>query len=317
MAQLSGDLRSHDAASATEAPERPPCPAPADYRRELARYDQSARVGRWHGPRYRMTYRILGDGPPLVLVPGIASTYRIYTLLLNRLSERFTTILYEYPGEEPDDRADLARIDHRDLVEDLVGLLDHLKTDRAFVAGISFGSTVVLRALYCHPRRFPRAAVFGAFAERPIALLERLALRIATLVPGTVRRLPFRRAVLTYNSKLDFPSVVEDRFPFYLEQNGLTPIKALAHRVRLLADLNLKPILPPIRPDVLLIHGNEDRIIPRRDFDLLKSEMRSAESVILPTVGHQAQLTHPDLLARFIGDWFLPAPPQGCPNLGR
>src|SRR5262245_49551403 len=77
---------------------RPPCPAPARIHAEVARYDQAAQVGCWHGPRYRMTYRTLGDGPPLFLIPGIASTYRVYALLLNRLGAHFRTILYDYPG---------------------------------------------------------------------------------------------------------------------------------------------------------------------------------------------------------------------------
>ena len=52
-----------------------------------------------------MTYRTLGHGPPLFLIPGIASTYRVYALLLNRLAEHFRTILYDYPGEHADDAA--------------------------------------------------------------------------------------------------------------------------------------------------------------------------------------------------------------------
>ena len=58
------------------------CPAPADFLAEVASYDRGAEVGIWKGPRYRMTYRSLGEGPPLLLVPGIASTYRGYSLTL-------------------------------------------------------------------------------------------------------------------------------------------------------------------------------------------------------------------------------------------
>ncbi len=52
-----------------------------------------------------MTYRVLGDGPPLVLIPGLASTYRGYTLTLYILATRFRTIVYDYPGEQPGDEA--------------------------------------------------------------------------------------------------------------------------------------------------------------------------------------------------------------------
>ena len=75
----------------------------------------SAEVGRWQGPRHRLTYRILGEGPPLVLIPGIASTYRVYALLLNRLGEHFRTILFDYPGEDPDDGARLVLVEFSDF----------------------------------------------------------------------------------------------------------------------------------------------------------------------------------------------------------
>ncbi len=77
------------------------CQPPADWRLELRKYDELARVATWPGPRYRMTYRILGEGPALIWIPGIASTYRTYTLVLNRLAEKFRTIQYDYPGRPP------------------------------------------------------------------------------------------------------------------------------------------------------------------------------------------------------------------------
>ena len=167
--------------------DRPPCPAPARIRHEVADYDARSETRRWDGPDYRMTYRSLGDGPPLFVVPGIASTYHVYALLLNQLSTRFRTIIYDYPGEHADDGAKLRRITHDSLVEHLFGLIDHLNIGRAFLAGISFGSTVVLKALDREPRRFPRAVVQGAFAHRRVFCAERLALSLGRLVPGKAR----------------------------------------------------------------------------------------------------------------------------------
>ena len=278
------------------------------------RYDRGAEVGEWSGPRYRMTYRVLGDGPPLIWLPGIASTYRVYSLVLNRLAERFQTIQYEYPGDREGDGARLGRIRHDDLVDDLFGLIDHLRLGRLFLAGISFGSTVALKALDCEPRRFPRAVVQGAFARRRFTPAERLALFLGRRIPGTAARLPFREKVLEHNSRMDFPRIIEDRWPFYLEQNGLTPIKALAHRTSLVARLDLRPTLARIGSDLLLIQGREDRIVPERYFEELKALLPHSESLVLPTVGHIPHLTHAEMLARAIGDWLLPCNPEGCPR---
>ena len=206
------------------APEPQPCPPPANFRVEVDRYDAHATVSHWAGPRYRMTYRIVGDGPPLIVIPGIASTYRTYALLLNRLGERFRTVLYDYPGENRGDGASLGRITHDHLVDDLFGLIEHLNIGRVFLLGISFGSTITLKALYREPRRFPKAAVQGAFAFRSFTRGERWALRLGRLIRGSARQIPLRRQILTYNTKSEFPSILADRFDYYLEQNGQTPI---------------------------------------------------------------------------------------------
>jgi pimeloyl-ACP methyl ester carboxylesterase len=291
---------------------RPPCPAPAVFGDEVVHYDSQALVGRWDGPRYGMTYRTLGNGPPLIVVPGIASTYRTYALLLNRLAGRFRTIIYDYPGDQPDDGSRLATISHDNLVADLFGLVDHLKIGRVFLAGLSFGSTITIKALHREPRRFPKAVLQGGFACRDFSLGERLALRLGRLVPGHVARLPFHRPVLTHNNRSEFPALLEDRWSFYIEENGRTPIKALAHRLSLLTDLDLRPILAGVPTEVLLVQGNEDRIVARRYFDMLQAGLPRAQGAILPTVGHQPHLTHGEAIAGLIGDWLLPCAPDGC-----
>jgi pimeloyl-ACP methyl ester carboxylesterase len=259
-----------------------------------------------------MTYRALGNGPPLFLVPGIASTYEIYALLCNQLAPRFRTILYDYPGEHEDDLADLSAITHDHLVDDLFGLIDHLRVGRAYLVGVSFGSTIALKSLRREPRRFPRAAVQGAFAHRDFAWTERWALRLGRLVKGSVGGLPMSSLIFAYNHRAEFPTILEDRWRFCLEKNAQTPIQALAHRIGLLTRLDLRPVLPEIPTEILLVAGNEDRIIGRRYFDLLKTALPRAEGVRMPTVGHLPHLTHAELLAHLIGDWLLPCAPGRC-----
>lgn len=298
----------------TAEPPRRPCPAPADFRAAVAEFDRSAEVGSWSGPRYCMTYRVLGDGPPLILCPGIAATYRGYALMLNALAARFRAVVYDYPGENPGDGARLGKLSHDDYVDDVFGLLDHLNFGRAFLFGPSFGSTIVLKALHREPRRFPRAAVQGAFAHRPLAPAERFALRLGRLLPGNASRLPLRDRVLAWNNKSHFPSIISDRWDYYLEQNGLTPIAPMAARLDLLGRLDLRPILPKIAAEVLVLQGNEDRIVHRTHYDELVAGLPHAKGVIMPLVGHQPHYTHAEGMAQAFNDFLLPCAPGGCPN---
>ncbi len=316
MMSQTADVSQSEAPTATAslAPLTRPggCPPPANIDNEVAHYDERAVVGVWPGPRYRMKYRVLGSGPPLIWLPGVASTYRSYAIVLNQLAQRFTTIQYAYPGDEAGDGARLGRITHDHLVDDLWGLIEHLGLREAIPVGISFGSTIVLKGLAREVRRFPRAVVQGGFAHRRFTTPERLALFLGRLMPGTAARLPLRKKILAYNSRLDFHRVIEDRWPFYLEQNGLTPIAALAHRSSLLARLDLRAELARIESRVLLVQGRDDRIVPHRYFEELQAAIPRAEGVLLPTVGHIPHLTHAEALARVIGDWLLPCSPDHC-----
>jgi len=299
------------------APPRPPCPAPADFRAAVADFDRDAEVGTCHGPRHRMTFRVLGQGPPLILCPGIAATYRGYALALNHLAARFRTVVFDYPGEHRDDGARLGRITHNHLVDDLFELIEHLNLGRVFLFGPSFGSTIVLRALHREPRRFPKAAVQGGFAHRQFTPAERLALTLGRRFPGNVAGLPLQKPIVAWNNKSHFPAILADRWDYYLEQNGLTPIAPLSHRLELLARLDLRPILPAIPTEILLLQGNEDRIVPRRHFEELRAGLPHATAVLMPLVGHQPHYTHAEAMAQAIADFFLPCAPGGCPNEGQ
>ena len=80
----------------------------------------------------------------------------------------------------------------------------------------------------------------------------------------------------------------------------------------MLTGLDLRPLLASIRTEVLVLQGNEDRIVPRPYFDELVGGLPNARGVIMPLVGHQPHYTHFESLAQAIGDHFLPCRPEGC-----
>ena len=278
-------------------------PARVDFRSELAEYERLATVRHWRGARHRMTYRVLGDGPTLVLLPGLASTYRGYAPTLLRLAGRFQTIQVDYPGDNPDDGANLRAIRHLNLVDDLFGLLDHLGIARVFPFGLSFGSTITMAALDRAPERFPKAALQGGFARRRLMPPERLALAIGRRFPGNVANLPFHRRGLALKNRSTFPVGEPDRWVQYVEENGLTPIASLVHRLELLDRLDLRPALPSIGTDILVIHGTADRIVPMARHRELVAGLIRPTAVLMPGVGHQPHWTHPEELAKLVGDF--------------
>jgi pimeloyl-ACP methyl ester carboxylesterase len=252
-----------------------------------------------------MTWRALGRGPLLILVPGISATYRAFALVLNRLAGDFRTAIYDYPGERPDDHVQFGRITHEGLAADLLGLVEHQGERRAFLLGTSFGATVVLRALHREPDRFPGAVLQGGFARRPFRLTERLALALGRRFSGMLARLPLYSSVLARKQRRDFPREIADRWEHHREQDSLTPIAALAQRLDLLPRLDLRPLLPAIPTEVLLIQGTADRLVPRVHYEELLAGLPHARGVLLPGVGHMPHYTHAEELGRTVADFLI------------
>ena len=100
----------------------------------------------------------------------------------------------------------------------------------------------------------------------------------------------------------------------YVQENGLTPIAPMATRLDMLGRLDLRPLLPKIASEVLILQGNEDRIVRRSHYEELVAALPKAQGVLMPMVGHQPHYTHAEGMAQALNDFFLPCAPGGCPN---
>ncbi len=268
-------------------------------------YDRAAEVRSWQGPRGCVTFRLLGRGRPLILVPGISTSYRSYALVLNRLARRGLTVTYDYPGENADDGADLGRIDHAALVDDLIGLARHLGAGPVHLLGLSFGTTVTLAALATAPTAFERVVVQGAFARRHLGRAERWALAVGRRIPGRTAALPFRGPALLWSNGGAFPGPLRARWPFYVAENGRTSIAGLAHRLDLLADLDLRPRLPSIPHEVLVYRGQADRIIPLAAHEEVVAGLVRGRPLVVPGVGHIPHYTDDAAFSRAVGEFLF------------
>jgi pimeloyl-ACP methyl ester carboxylesterase len=263
--------------------------------------ERQARKGTVDTPHYRCRYLDWGEGQPLILIHGLGDVPESFALVMAHLSRQFRCIAYQLPTGAGD-RAILRRYRHDHLRDDLFFLADRLRLESCFLLGHSFGTTVALRALHDQPQRFRRGVLACGFAHRPLNRAHWWLSALARLVPPgprlnhwRARKVAMRR--LHYRG---FERVEPQRWPFFLERTGQTPIRTMGHWGHILHRLDLRPLLPAIRQPVLIVCGDDDRLVPLPHQHELFHQLPNAIMFQIRDCGHMPTLTHPEPLVQAV-----------------
>jgi pimeloyl-ACP methyl ester carboxylesterase len=125
-------------------------------------------------------YEVHGDGPPLMLLPGLGRGTSYFDAITPFLSKKFTTIVLDPRGIDRSSRVD-KELTAEVWADDFAALLDHLSFKKAHVLGSSHGGSMAMAMALQHPGKVESLMLFGAFSElnRFITLNLNLRIRLA------------------------------------------------------------------------------------------------------------------------------------------
>lgn len=127
-----------------------------------------------------ITYYDFGEGEPLLLLHGFGmSAQTQWAMLAEDLAQRYRVIIPDHRGHGDSDKPVGAEHYGRPMVEDLIGLLDHLGLERARVAGMSMGGYMAIAAVADYPQRFNCAFIGAAGWVEPALFQDLLSEEIA------------------------------------------------------------------------------------------------------------------------------------------
>jgi len=250
---------------------------------------------------YTANYREWGEGPPLVLVPGLAGGYELLGPLARLLARHFRVISYQLRGE--DDSFALRRpFTLGDLVQDLGEFLDWHCLESPTVFGVSFGGVLALEFAARHPHRLGNLIVQGTGARFEHGLLHRVAGTVLSRFP-----LPADNPFINQFFNLLFggrqkPGPLVN---FVTRQIWQTDQSVMAHRLRMVEEFDLDQRLGRLRMPTLILAGDRDLMVSERSLKALADGVPQAETVRLKGCGHLAFVTQPERVAaevsRFLG----------------
>lgn len=251
-----------------------------------------ARVASVAGLRIR--YVRHGQGPPVVLLHGIASSIFTWRDVLPALARDHDVLAIDLPGFGGSDTPAEPSVDI--LRAAVVGLMERLSIQRASIVGNSLGGATAAVVAARHPERVERLVLIDAAGFRLTPESRPWLLRAsAGTLGGLVARLPRPRLVLALGLRQVFHDdslVTRERLDEYeapfLRPGAVAGLRALLNAPAPPAT-EFEAMLRGLRVPTLVIWGAEDRWIPVADADRFVAAIRGARKVVLPRCGHMPQ----------------------------
>jgi pimeloyl-ACP methyl ester carboxylesterase len=233
--------------------------------------------------RYRIRYLTVGEGPPLVLVPGLAMRAEDWSPLLSDLATGNRVYALDLLGYGDSDRPVDAEYSVREQAEILRGFLDATSLRAPTVLGVSMGGWIALHLAAEHPQYVGRLVLVSSSGfDFPTEIEE------GTFAPDTVEELRTMVAMQT-NRPFDVPDfIVRD---LLRQANDMAWVIRRATKSILTRRDILEGRLANVRMPVLLVTGTADRIVPHEVALRMQREMPHAQLVLLEGCGHQAILS--------------------------
>ena len=97
-------------------------------------------------------YDVAGSGPPLVLTGGYGLMHNQYDRITPFLAKSYTVVNWNHRGAGKSSRAWPQPFTLDDWVDDMAAVLAHLKMDKVFMLGLSYGGLFCIRAATRWPK---------------------------------------------------------------------------------------------------------------------------------------------------------------------
>jgi pimeloyl-ACP methyl ester carboxylesterase len=258
----------------------------------------------------KLYYEDSGAGRPILFIHEFSGDYRAWELQVRYFARRYRCITYNargYPPSEVPNSVD--KYSQRRAVDDAIGVLDHLKIEKAHIVGLSMGGFAALNFGIHYPER-AFSLVIGAAgmgAEPDKAAQFRQEVEVAAgrwETEGAAKFAPVYgsgpgREQLEMKDPRGFKEFIGQLSEHSATGAALTLRGVQARRPSpfdLVAELE-KMIVP-----TLIIHGDEDRSCLGTGA-FLKRTIPSAGLMVFPKTGHTITLEEPALFNFAVQDF--------------
>jgi pimeloyl-ACP methyl ester carboxylesterase len=230
----------------------------------------------------------MGQGEPIVLVPGLAGGWKLVGPLAALLARDHRVYTYNLRGDRlPSGMARPRELG--DLANDLGMLIEQLGLERPAVFGVSFGGAIALELAVEQPTRLGALIVQGAEARFRTTLGATIARRVLERYPlPSDNRFVNQFFNLLHGGKPEPGPLVD----FVVERCWETDQSIMAQRIAMLEGFDVADRLWQVEAPTLVLAGSRDIVVPPARQKALASAISDSRFELLDGAGHVAFLTH-------------------------
>jgi 3-oxoadipate enol-lactonase len=235
-----------------------------------------------------------GTGEPVLMIMGLSYTLDMWYRLRPSLSARYRTILFDNRGIG---RSDVPNGPYlmRQMADDARAVMDAAEVESAYVMGASMGGMIAQELTLRYPERV-RALLLGC--SGPGGLRSKLPhlnrLQVSKSASAVTRELrewvvvPMLYADATPKERIAEDIEIRLRYP-------PTPAGFFSQFAAIVMWTSYSR-LPQISAPTLVIHGDQDRMVPIENGRLLADRIPGAEFHVIPGAGHIITTDRPDVV---------------------
>lgn len=225
-------------------------------------------------------YVVQGAGEPVVLVHGLAGSWRWWGRNIDPLAQRHRVYTLDLGRRERWLRG-RERVRPAEAAEVLAGWMDRVGLERAHIIGHSLGGHMAIRLAATHPERVDHLVLVDAAGLLHGVKLWRLTARAFGPTPERTRE--FRRLVIGDT----------------LRTNPLVVLQTARDMVR----DNVEAMLQRVQAPTLIVWGGRDKVVPVANGYALRAGIPGARLLVIPHAGHNPMYYHAGTFNRVVLDF--------------